>query len=99
VSDPGPVPTPDHVVGRVNDLALTFLDVLAALLLAAAAGYGAWQAWGIGWGLASAGVAVLALSLSAQAKAHPRPVKVAARKRPKVPGPSDPGPVHIAGGE
>lgn len=90
-------PQTDPIVGRVNDLVTTFMDLLGALLLAAGAGWAVWHQWGLGWGLTIGGVAVTALSAWAQHRARPALPKQAARPRATLPGPSDPGNLHVAG--
>lgn len=91
---------PAATVDRVNGVVTTLLDALGVLLLAAGLGWGAWQVWGIGWGLCAAGLAVTILSNIAQLRQAPRPVKVPPGAHPHrefLPGPEDPGPVHVKG--
>lgn len=90
---------PDRVVRRVNEITFTFLDAVGTLLVAAAVGWWAWEKSGPPAGLLLAGACVTILSVLGQARFNPRPPKVKARQRPHVPGPTDPGPVHIAGGQ
>lgn len=95
--------TRDPVVGRVNDLTTTFLDTLGVLLLAAGIAYGAWATWGLGWAFAAAGLTVTVLSTMVQARQQPRrPAKVPPGAHPHppapLPGPEDPGPLHVRGG-
>jgi len=92
---------PDPLVRRFNDVVTTVMDALGVLLLAAAAGAGAWEAWGIPVGLLCAGLVVTALSGIAQRRQIPaRPAKVPRGKHPHVtalPGPEDPGTLHVRG--
>jgi hypothetical protein len=94
-------PVPDPNVGRLNAVVTTLLDALGTLLLAAGLGYGAWRVWGLGWGLCAAGLAVTILSMIAQARERgPRPVKVPPGAHPHrefLPGPEDPGTLHVKG--
>jgi hypothetical protein len=89
----------DVVVERVNALTTTFLDLLGTLLLTLAAG---WAVWGAPWrhalAAAVAGLIVMVLSSAAQFRARPAPVKHAASGGRLLPGPSDAGTIHIAGG-
>ena len=90
-------PGPDRTVERVNGVVTTALDTLGFLLLAGAIGWALFVLAGLAAGLGGAGVIVLALSAVAQhrpARARPKMATPA-----RVPGPSDPGPLHIAGGE
>lgn len=85
---------------RINAVATTLLDSLAMLLVAAGAGWGAWTMWGQGRGLAVAGGVLFLMSLVAQARqAGPKQVKVppGAHPHPPLPGPEDPGTVHVKG--
>jgi hypothetical protein len=101
MTDPDqPQPRTDPIVDRVNELGTTFLDILGALLLSAGAAYGAWQAWGVALGLAVGGFAVTLLSGLAQARARPRAARVPPGAHPHrefLPGPEDPGNLHVAG--
>lgn len=87
----------DQSVNRVDHLTTTFLDTLAVLLLAAAAGWALWTSVGPAAGLGAAGVIVFAFSQLAQRQAtvkHERPKRAA---EPSLPGPEDPGPLHVMG--
>jgi hypothetical protein len=100
MTDDQPVSFPrDPVVARVNSLVTTFLDAAGALLIAAALGWGSWQAWGLGWGLAAAGSTVMLMSSVAQARANPRPARLpkGAHPHPDQPGPQHPGNLHVMG--
>lgn len=93
------VAAPDPVVRRVNDLTTTFLDTIGVLLFGAALGWWGW-AYHPATGLASAGLAVTILSGLAQRRNTPRPVKVPKGAHPHLnplPGPEDPGNLHVKG--
>ena len=92
-------PRTDPLVERVNDLTTTFFDIAGVLLLTGAAAYGAWTLWGLGWAMLTAGVSLLACSGLAQIRSRPRSNRFPATPEPVIlPGPSDPGSVHFAGG-
>jgi hypothetical protein len=97
VTDPDQ-PRTDPVVDRVNELTTTFLDMVAALAVVAGCGYAVWTAYGPAWGLIVAGVVLTVLSALAQLRSRPRTVKPSRAGPAEVPGPSDPGVLHIAGG-
>lgn len=98
MTDPD-LPRTDPLVDRVNELITTFMDVLGALLLTGAAAYGAWALWGTGWALLVAGVSLLACSVVAQTLNRQRAPRPLPDEPPMpLPGPSDPGSVHFAGG-
>lgn len=88
---------PDPMVRRVNQLTTTFLDTLAILLFAGAAG---WSCWRIApWvGLFAAACAVSILSILAQLRSAPKaPVPVERDDEDDLPGPADPGNLHVMG--
>lgn len=90
----------DPVVARVNSLTTTFLDAVGTLLLATAAGWGAWRGDRPAWGFAAAGLVVMLLSTVAQSRQNPRPARVpkgAHPRRETLPGPDDAGNVHVMG--
>lgn len=92
-------PRTDPLVDRVNDLTTTFFDIAGVLLLTAAAAYGAWSLWGVGWALMVGGVSLLACSVLAQTLNRQRTPKARPVDADEIlPGPSDPGNVHFAGG-
>jgi hypothetical protein len=97
VTDPDQ-PRTDPLVDRVNDLTTTFFDVAGVLLVSAAAAYGAWSLWGLGWAMLTAGVSLLACSVLAQTLNRQRTPKPQTDDPVVLPGPSDPGNVHFAGG-
>jgi len=97
VTDPDQ-PQTDPVVDRVNELATTFMDVAAALLLAAGCGYAALVSFGVAWGLVATAGALLVLSALAQMRVRPHAPEYVGTEPAEIPGPSHPGTVHIAGG-
>jgi hypothetical protein len=90
----------DVVIDRVNALTTTLLDTVGTLLVAFAAG---WAIWGCPWrqalGVAVAGLVVLAVSALSQLRSVPKalPEVVADDEPVLLPGPSDPGALHIVG--
>ena len=99
MTDPEQPRRADPIVTRVNDLVTTFMDLLGGLLIAAGGAWATWQKFGFGWGLAVGGITVLVMSTWAQMRAQPARPKPAARPhREPLPGPSDAGSLHIAGG-
>ncbi len=91
---------PDPVVRRANDLVTTALDTAGVLLLSAAVGVWGWMQFHPATGLAFAGAVVTMLSSLAQRRNTPRPAKVPAGAHPHLtplPGPEDPGPLHVKG--
>ena len=86
-------------MSRVNELTTTFLDALAMLGLGVGTGWAIAERYGVGVGIAWAALVIALLSAWAQRRAVPKPPKREATpaERP-LPGPSHPGPVHIAGG-
>lgn len=91
------LPAGDPVVRRANDLATSALDVLGSLLLAAAAGWWAWSAVHPALGLAVAGSVVIVLSGLAQWRGTPRTMARHTPAPTALPGPTDPGPLHVMG--
>ncbi len=87
----------DQTVRRANQLTTTFLDTLGALLIAAGVGWALWVTIAPAAGLAAAGIVVLLFSLLAQRQATPKAEKVAEPDPKPLPGPSDPGTVHVMG--
>lgn len=89
----------DPMVRRVNALVTTFLDLLATLLIAAAAGCAAWVLLVPAAGLLAAGVVVAVFSMLAQHRATPRPPTpvVGDDETITLPGPTDPGNLHVMG--
>jgi len=97
--DPRSLTTPDPLVRRVNDLTTTFLDTLGILIWGTAMAWWGW-AYHPATGLALAGLTVTLLSGLAQRRNTPRPVKVPKGAHPHLkplPGPEDPGNLHVKG--
>jgi hypothetical protein len=87
----------DEPVRRVNQLTTTFLDTLAVLLFAAGVGWALWVEVGPAAGLSGAGLVIFVFSLLAQRQAI---IKVRAAEpddRKPLPGPADPGNLHVMG--
>ena len=87
----------DQSVRRVGDLTTTFLDTLGVLLLAAGAGWAMWNTVAPSAGLGVAGVVVMVFSLIAQRQARPKSDPVKALEDEPLPGPADPGNLHVMG--
>lgn len=87
----------DPMVSRVNALVTTFLDLLATLLFAGAACWAAWVLLVPAAGLLCAGLVVAAMSAFAQHRATPRPPAPADADTEVLPGPTDPGNLHVMG--
>lgn len=90
----------DPYVRRANQLTTTFFDALAVLLLSAGAGVAGWQLIALWVGLMFAAVTLMLLSALAQWRAAPRklrPVLVTDDETIPLPGPADPGNLHVIG--
>jgi hypothetical protein len=90
---------PDPYVRRANQFTTTFFDALAVLLLSAGAGVAGWQLIALWVGLMFAAVTLMILSALAQWRASarpPRPTVVDDETIP-LPGPADPGNLHVMG--
>ena len=87
----------DEPVRRVNQLTTTLLDTLAILLFAAANGWGFWEWIGPAAGLGAAGATVFTFSLIAQRQARVKVVRGEPEERRPLPGPADPGNLHVMG--
>lgn len=87
----------DPVVHRINEIMTTLFDMAGVVLLAISAWVGVGdRLWpGAQWTAA----AFFVLTGSALAQRRDRVPKLKRPLRPYVPGPSDPGTVHIAGGQ
>lgn len=86
----------DPVVRRINEITTTMFDLAGVVMFALAAWAGvADRLWpGAQWIAA----AMVVLTGSALAQRRDRAPKPGPSLRPYIPGPSDPGTVHIAGG-
>ncbi len=87
----------DQTVRRVGQLVTTFFDALAVLLFAAAACWWLWVAVAPPVGLAVAGAVIMLFSLLAQRQATPKAARVESAADKPLPGPADPGTVHVMG--
>lgn len=90
---------PDASVRRANQLTTTAFDAIAVLLFTAAAGVAGWQLITLWVGLMFAAVTLMLLSALAQWRAAPREPKpeVASDETIPLPGPDDPGNLHVMG--
>lgn len=94
----------DHLpvnVDRVNGIVTTMLDTLASLAVAGGLGTVIASAHGVGAGMFFGGCTLATLSMVAQWRQSPRRMKDpppgAHPHREFLPGPEDPGPVHVKG--
>ncbi len=92
-----PQPSRDAVVSRVNELATTMLDTVAMLGLAAGLVLVLRPAYGWGGGLLAGSALLAALSIGTQWLHRPREAPPKRRPAPDLPGPADPGTVHVMG--
>ena len=87
----------DPLPQRVNELATTLLDAVAMLGLAAGLMLALRPAYGWGGGLLAGSALLAALSIGTQWLHRPRETAPRRPAAPDLPGPADPGNVHVMG--